>query len=70
MDHASQLRRVGYIPSGASGDIPAAMGGGIAANVSVSATGNSGRPGLLVLFGVVVGLGAFYVWTRSIQGGG
>ncbi len=65
----SQLRRTGYIPSGAPAEIPAAFGGGIAANAGVSANVGTGQLSLGILGAMVVGAVLFYAWTRSVQGG-
>ena len=66
----SQLRRSGYVPIGAgSADIPAAFGGGIAANASVGMNVGTGQLSLGILGAMIVGAVAFYIWTRSVQGG-
>ena len=65
----SQLRRTGFIPSGAPADIPAAFGGGIAANAAVTANVGTGQLSLGILSAMIVSAVAFYVWTRSVQGG-
>ena len=65
-----QLRRSGYTPIGAlTADVPAAFGGGIAANAGVSANVGTGPLSLGILGAMVVGAIAFYVWTRGVQGG-
>lgn len=65
----SQLRRTGYTPSAAPPDVPAAFGGGLAANAGVTANVGTGQLSLGILGAMVVGAVAFYVWTRSVQGG-
>jgi hypothetical protein len=66
----SQLRRTGYVPIGsASSDIPAAFGGGLAANASAGMSVGTGQLSLGILGAMVVGAVAFYIWTRSVQGG-
>lgn len=65
-----QLRRSSYVPIGAlTNDVPAAFGGGIAANAGVSADVGTGPLSLSILGAMVVGAVVFYIWTRSVQGG-
>jgi hypothetical protein len=70
MNSNSQLRRTGYVPIGSAGaDIPAAFGGGLAANATVGMSAGTGSISLGILGAMVVGAVAFYIWTRSVQGG-
>lgn len=58
-------------PSGQSGGGGAvAVPQGISASVAVGSASFSGRVSLGVLGGAIIGMVAFYVWTRSAQGGG
>jgi hypothetical protein len=66
----SQLRRTGYTPiGGITADVPAAFGGGLAGTASVSGNISTGQLSLGILGAMVVGAVAFYIWTRSVQGG-
>ena len=66
----AQLRRTGYVPIGSAGaDIPAAFGGGLAANASAGMSVGTGQLSLGILGALVLGAVAFYIWTGSNQGG-
>jgi hypothetical protein len=66
----AQLRRTGYVPIGSAGaDIPAAFGGGLAANASAGMSVGTGQLSLGILGALVLGSVGLYWWTRSIQGG-
>ena len=66
----SQLRRTGYTPiGGITADVPAAFGGGLAGTASVSGNIGTGQLSLGILGAMVVGAVAFYIWSRSVQGG-
>ncbi len=74
----SRLRRVGYLGGGGGSiKVEAPSSGVIGANVSSNfnvgkeaATSLEGRVSLGMLGGIVVGIVAFYAWTRGVQGGG
>ena len=66
----SQLRRQSYISSAAPSGVPVALGGGVSAQVGSSSGDITGQLGLGILGGAVVALVLFYLWTRSVQGGG